>query len=158
MKSKGTEEIYTIALIFTFILGAGSFIVLYSDTIFKNENPAVQKINNFLGLSDNLTRSILSGGNFTGSMNLVSVINESNTKGFIVENAGTLPLTGFMLSVDNVDYEPYASPSLLLPASKGAIITNKTVWDAAVGAKSISIITKQRATIKIYLKNNKFNG
>src|SRR3989338_467758 len=117
---KGEDKIYVMTLLLTFILGIGAFAVLYSDILLKKDNRGgVEKLGEFLGLPDEYIDKILSSDRFTGSMNLVSTIDEEGLKGFIVENRGSLPLSGFGIEVNGIGQEFPPRPGCVPPGSGG---------------------------------------
>ena|SRR3989338_8637190 len=141
---KGEDKIYVITLLFTFILGIGAFAILYSDILFKNgSREDVKHLSEFLGLPDEYIDKILSSDRFIGSMNLVSTIDEEGLKGFIVENHGSLPLSGFGIEVDGIGQEFYAAPDMLLPGSRSALVVDNFLWDRIVRSGRVRITTSQ---------------
>ena len=149
---KGDNNAYVIAIIFTFVLGVSSFVALYSDTL-TGKDKQLHNINSFLGLPDELVQKMLSGESMKSSMRLVSIINEKGAKGFLIENTGDSPLTGFKIVVDDTSYEPYAAPSMLLPKAKSAILVGEEMWQKIVEKQKVAITSLQGVSLSIFAAN-----
>lgn len=153
---KGMDRFYAIILIFTFSFGLASFAVLYSDfSEEKNKNALLYQFGDFLGLPKDFVDNVMKNEQLTGAIHLVSVINDENTKGFVVENTGSIPLSGFSVSIGESLHEPYASPSILLPGDKSVILIDKNTWESAINIEKVSITTKQGISLTIFALGTK---
>jgi len=148
---KGTEAVYIVALVFTFIIGISAFVLLYARLSTQMESNDFETLKSTLALPEETIDKLINSKRLTASFSLVNVINESQAKGFVVRNTGDAPLTGFTLKAGDVYIKPFIAPDILFPDSLGAILVSESAWKTLLDAKSVQILTNQKASVVIGL-------
>ncbi len=149
---KGSDTIYVLAVIFTFIIGLLSFIFLQLSSAQQDFGAKYQTLVEFLDMPKDALDKIVSGNSLVGSFSYVDAFETEDIIAITVKNSGDVPLSGFKVFAENAEILTDIAPDILYPQSKGIIVLDKFSNMPAYANKTITIKTNQNAEIRIKLK------